>query len=33
MTKNINSKKYDLEDRTFEFAKRVRAFIKKLRKL
>jgi four helix bundle protein len=27
-----NSKKYDLEDRTFEFAKRVRVFIKKLDK-
>jgi four helix bundle protein len=30
MTKN--SKKYDLEDRTLEFAKRVRAFVKNLRK-
>lgn len=25
-----NSKQYDLEDRTFEFAKRVRVFVKKL---
>ncbi len=25
-----NSKKYDLEDRTFEFAKRVRALVKKI---
>jgi len=32
MTKIINSKKYDLEERTFEFAKNVRAFIKKLPK-
>jgi len=32
MTKTQNSKRYDLEDRTFEFAKRVRAFVKKLRK-
>jgi four helix bundle protein len=30
MTKNTNSKPYDLEDRTLEFAKRVRAFIKKI---
>ena len=30
MTKNTKSKTYDLEDRTLEFAKRVRAFIKKL---
>ncbi len=30
--KGSNSKRYDLEDRTLEFAKRVRAFIKKLRK-
>jgi four helix bundle protein len=30
MTKNTNSKQYDLEDRTFEFAKRVRKFVKKL---
>jgi four helix bundle protein len=32
MTKRQNSKQYDLEDRTFEFAKKVRAFVKKLRK-
>ena len=32
MTKNINSKLYDLEDRTFAFAKRVRVFTNKLRK-
>ena len=32
MTKIKNSKQYDLEDRTFAFAKRVRAFVKKLRK-
>jgi len=32
MTKNKNSKLYDLEDRTFAFAKRVRAFVKKLHK-
>ena len=32
MTKNKNSKQYDLEDRTLEFAKRVRKFIKKLPK-
>jgi len=32
MTKIKNSKQYDLEDRTFEFAKRVRAFVKKLPK-
>jgi four helix bundle protein len=32
MTKKQNSKRYDLEDRTFEFAKRARAFVKKLRK-
>ena len=30
MTKIQNSKRYDLEDRTLEFAKRVRAFVKKL---
>jgi four helix bundle protein len=30
MTKIQNSKPYDLEERTFEFAKRVRAFVKKL---
>ena len=32
MTKKQNSKQYDLEDRTFEFARSVRAFVKKLRK-
>jgi len=32
MTKNKNTKLYDLEDRTFAFAKRVRAFVKKLPK-
>ncbi|MFH1674837.1 MAG: four helix bundle protein [Pseudomonadota bacterium] len=32
MTKKQNSKQYDLEDRTFEFAKKVRIFVKKLRK-
>ena len=32
MTKKQNSKPYDLEDRTFEFAKRVRGFVKKLPK-
>ena len=32
MTKNRNSKQYDLEDRTFEFAKRARAFVKRLPK-
>ena len=32
MTKIQNSKPYDLEDRTLAFAKRVRAFVKKLRK-
>jgi len=30
MTKKQNSKRYDLEERTLEFAKRVRAFVKKL---
>ena len=30
MTKNKKSKQYDLEDRTLEFAKRVRKFVKKL---
>ena len=30
MTKIPNPKQYDLEERTFEFAKRVRAFVKKL---
>ncbi len=32
MTEIINSKQYDLEDRTFEFAKRCRIFIKNLPK-
>ncbi len=32
MTKAQNSKQYDLEDRTLTFAKRVRAFAKKLNK-
>ncbi|MHC4501304.1 MAG: four helix bundle protein, partial [Planctomycetota bacterium] len=32
MTKKENSRHYDLEDRTFEFASRVRAFLKKLNK-
>jgi four helix bundle protein len=32
MTKNSNSKQYDLEDRTLDFAKDVRAFVKKLPK-
>jgi four helix bundle protein len=32
MTKTRNRKEYDLEDRTLAFAKRVRAFVKKLRK-
>jgi hypothetical protein len=32
MTKNKNSKQYDLEERTLLFAKRVRAFVKKLPK-
>ena len=32
MTKKQNSKLYDLEDRTFAFAKRVSALIKRLRK-
>ncbi|MCK4401272.1 four helix bundle protein [bacterium] len=32
ITKTQNSKQYDLEDRTLEFARRVRAFIKKLPK-
>ncbi|MBI2329899.1 four helix bundle protein [Candidatus Daviesbacteria bacterium] len=30
MIKNQNTKQYDLEDRTFEFAKRVRNYVKKL---
>ena len=32
MTKNQNSKKYDLKERTLEFAKRTRSFVKKLDK-
>lgn len=32
MTKNQNSKQYDLEERTFNFARRCRDFIKKLPK-
>ena len=32
MTRIINSKQYDLEDRTLEFAKNVRVFVKKLTK-
>ncbi len=32
MTKNSNSKQYDLEDRTLAFAKNVRLFVKKLPK-
>ena len=32
MTKTRNSKQYELEDRTLAFAKRVRAFVKRLRK-
>ena len=32
MTKIANVKTYDLEDRTFRFAKRVRAFVEKLSK-
>ena len=32
MTKTQNLKHYDLEDRTLAFAKRVRIFVKKLRK-
>ena len=32
MTKTQNTKQYDLEDRTLEFARRVRAFVKKLPK-
>ena len=31
MSKKQNSKQYDLEDRTFEFARRARAWVKKLR--
>ena len=32
MSESGKSKTYDLEDRTFEFAKRVRAFVRKTRK-
>lgn len=32
MTKNQNSKRYDLEDRSLKFAKNIRFFVKKLRK-
>ena len=32
MTKNKNPKQYDLEDRTLEFAKAIRSFVKKLPK-
>jgi four helix bundle protein len=32
MTKKPKPKQFDLEDRTFAFAERVRAFVKKLRK-
>ena len=32
MTERQNSKHYDLEDRTLEFARKVRAFVKKLPK-
>lgn len=32
MIKNQNSKQYDLEERTFKFAKRVRGFVEKLPK-
>jgi len=32
MTKSSNPKRYDLEDRTLEFAKRVRTFVGHLRK-
>ena len=32
MTKIQNPKQYDLEDRTYDFAKRVRVFVKKLAK-
>jgi four helix bundle protein len=33
MTKNQNSKQYDLEERTLKFAKRARDFVKKLPKI
>ncbi|OHB75019.1 MAG: four helix bundle protein [Planctomycetes bacterium RBG_16_55_9] len=32
MTKDQNSKRYDLEERTFKFAKEVRAFVKNLKR-
>jgi hypothetical protein len=32
MTEKQNSKRYDLEDRTFAFAEKARAFVKKLHK-
>lgn len=32
MIKTINAKRYDLEDRTYEFAKNVRLFVKKIPK-
>ncbi len=32
MTENENSKQYDLEDRTFAFARDVRAFVRKLKR-
>jgi len=32
MTKKQNSKQYDLEERTLKLAKRVRAFVKQLKK-
>ena len=32
MTEKENSKQYDLEERTLKFAKRVRAFVKQLKK-
>ena len=31
MTEDQNPKQYDLEERTFEFAQRIRAFVKRLR--
>ena len=32
MTETLNTKKYDLEDRTLEFAKQVRVFVRVLKK-
>ncbi len=32
MIKTVNAKQYDLEDRTYEFAKNVRLFVKKIPK-